>query len=601
MTNDAFQPDQELQKIQGRFSPWSVLLITVSGIAVAEIFAMGVVYFQRHLPYYQQVIIDAFVMTVIVFPILYFLSFRPILKHIQQRYQVERVLQARLRIIQYANVHNLDEILKFTLEELESLTGSKVGFFHFIEADERTTKLQTWSQNVENVCGVSGGEAHHSLDTAGVWADCIRQRKVVVHNDYASLPNHGGLPEGHANIVREMAVPVMRDEKIVAVLGVGNKPVNYTEDDIRLVTTLADFTWDIIKQKQVADAQRESEEKFRTVADWTYDWELWLDPNGKVVYSSPACERITGYFPYEFTANPDLLLKLIHPEDLDFYVNHYQLIHDEKAGVEKVEYRLITRFGEERWIEHVCRPVFSIDERYLGRRVSNHDITQRKQAERELEDRKQNEQMLIQTIQTMQLDIARDLHDTVGQNIGYLRMRLSHLFGTSKLTLTDAMAEIKNMSQVANETYDLMRGTLSILQTEDSSNLPQLFERYSAQIEDRSDFKVQFTSVGELKPIPAKRMRQLFYVFRETLSNIEKHAEARNVDIKMRWDQDILHLLIHDDGRGFDPDGVQYSSHYGLRFMKERVELLDGRIDILSMPGSGTRIWIELPFDTPNR
>lgn len=598
MNADAFRQDRELEKIQGRFSPWSILLITVLGIAVAEIFAMGVIYFQRHLPYYQQVAIDDLVMTVIVFPILYFLSFRPILKHIQQRYQVERVLQARLRIIQYANSHTLEEILQFTVDELESLTGSESGYFYFIDADERTTRLQTWSTHtLEALCQVSGGETHHSLDKAGVWADCIRQRKAVVHNDYASLPNRGGLPEGHADIVREMAVPVMRDEKIVAVLGVGNKPANYTEDDVRLVATLADFTWDIIKQKQVVDAQRESEEKFRTVADWTYDWELWLAPQGRIVYSSPSCERITGYFPAEFTANPGLLLRVVHPDDRNFYEEHHQLIHDEKAGVEKVEYRVINRFGEERWIEHVCRPVFGMDKRYLGRRVSNRDITQRKQAERELEERKQREHMLMQTIQTMQIDIARDLHDTVGQNIGYLRMRLAYLSGTMGLASADLKTEVKNMSRVANETYDLMRGTLAILQTEDSTNLSQLFERYAAQIEERSVFKVQFMSTGEPRPIPAKRMRQLFYVFRESLSNIEKHSEAGNVVIKMRWERSLLSLSIHDDGIGFDQGNAQHSGHYGLKFMKERMELLDGRMDILSAPGNGTSLMIELPFD----
>lgn len=596
--SNALQPDRELEKIQGRFSPWFILLITVVGIAVAEIFAMVVVYFQRHLPYPQQVAIDAVVMTVIVFPILYFLSFRPILKHIQQRYQVEQVLQARLRIIQYANLHTLDEILKFTLDELESLTGSEAAYFHFIEANGENVKLQTWSTNtLENLCQISGEETHHSLDQAGVWADCIRQRKAVVHNDYVSLPSRGKLPAGHAEIIREMAVPILRDEKIVAVLGVGNKTMAYTENDIQLVTTLADFTWDIIKQKQASDTQRESEEKFRTVADWTYDWELWLDPNAKIAYSSPSCERITGYLPREFTDDPEMLIRIVHPDDRQFYEKHHQLIHDDKAGVEKVEYRLINRQGEERWIEHVCRPVFGLDERYLGRRISNRDITQRKQAERELEARKKNEQTLMQTIHTMQIDIARDLHDTVGQNIGYLRMRLEHLSGTSGLASSNIKAEVRNMSRVANETYDLMRGTLAILQTEDSTNLSQLFERYSAQIEDRSIFKVHFTSVGDPKPMPAKRMRQLFYVFRESLSNIEKHSAARNVSITMRWAQDLLHLSIQDDGKGFDPGSAQYSGHYGLKFMKERMELLDGKIDIVSVAGTGTSILIEMPFD----
>src|SRR5512147_1112437 len=97
MAFDNFQQSGDLKKIQGKYSPVAILLITLIGIAVAEIIAMVVVYFERHLPYYQQVLIDATVMTVIIFPILYFLSFRPILQHIKQRYKVERVLQSRLR------------------------------------------------------------------------------------------------------------------------------------------------------------------------------------------------------------------------------------------------------------------------------------------------------------------------------------------------------------------------------------------------------------------------------------------------------------------------------------------------------------------------
>ena len=599
--HDTSQQTDELKRIQGRFSPVSILLITVMGIAVAEIIAMVVVYFNLERPYYQQVGIDALVMTIIVFPILYFLSFRPILQHIQQRHRVERVLQARLRIIQFANSHTLNEILRFTLDELEFLTGSQAGYFHFIEPDQTTINLQTWSTNtVEHMCSVDKHLTHYPVDKAGVWADSIRERKAIVHNDYEALPNRRGLPEGHAPIVREMAVPVLRDDKIVAVLGVGNKPTNYTEDDVSLVSTLADFTWDIIKQKQFADAQRESEEKFRTVADWTYDWELWLDPKGQIVYSSPSCERITGYSPNNFTTDPGLLVRIVHPDDRDFYEGHHQLIHDDKAGVEKEEYRILTRTGEERWVEHICRPVFGIDNRYLGRRVSNRDITERKRAEMELEERERREHMLMQTIYTMQIDIARDLHDTVGQNIGYLRMRLAHLSGTKGLTSTDLKAEMKNMSRVANESYDLMRGTLSMLQTADSTDLSQLFERYSLQIEERSMFRVQFSAKGEPKPIAAKRMRQLFYVYREALSNIEKHANAKHVFIEMNWEKDQLVLSIRDDGHGFNPESIQYVNHYGLKFMKERVEMLEGKLTLKSEPGGGTTITLHMPYDSPH-
>jgi len=587
-----------LEKIQGRYSPASVFLITIIGIAIAEVIAMIVVYYQRDLPYYQQVAIDAAVMTVIIFPILYFLSFRPIILHIEQRYQVEQILQSRLRIVQFANTHTLNEVLQFTLDELEALTDSEIGYFHFVDVNQKNVNLQAWSTNtIRTMCNTTLTNHNYSLDKAGVWADSIRAQKVVVHNDYSSLAHRKGLPDGHASIVRDMAVPIIRDRKIVAILGMGNKPDNYSERDIELVSTLADFTWDIIKQKQIAEAQRESEEKFRTLADWTYDWELWLDPDEKIVYNSPSCERISGYSPGEMINNPELLIEIVHPEDRHFYRVHHQLIHDESAGVEKVEYRVVARNGEEHWIEHICRPVFGDDNRYLGRRVNNRDVTSRKLAEKEIEDRNQKEKALTETIHNMQLDIARDLHDTIGQNIGFLRMKLEHLSEKNTIKKADLRNELQNMTKVANDTYDLMRGTLSVLQSSNSHDLFRIFSRYAKQIEDRSSITVDFSNDGDPRSLSPKRMRQLFFVFREALTNVEKHAQAELVTIRIGWDKNHLVLSVSDNGRGFDPIDAQHENHYGLRFMRERVELLNGSLNVESTVGSGTKLVVRVPYE----
>lgn len=599
MTSGAHRQDDSLKKIQGNYSPVSILLITILGIAVAEIIAMIMVYSFRHLPYYQQVAIDATVMTIIIFPILYVLSFRPILRHIRQRYQVEQVLKARLRIIQHAHTHTLDEILQFTLDELESLTGSRAGYFHFIESDQRTIKLQTWSTNtLEHMCQLKGIEMHYSLDQAGVWADCVRQKKVVIHNDYESLPNRKGLPEGHAQIIREMAVPIMRDGRIMAVLGVGNKPQDYATSDVEVVSTLADFTWDIISQKQIADAQRRSEEKFRTLAEWTHDWELWLDPDGKVVYCSPSCSRITGYEQHEYMTDPGLLLEIMHPEDRDMYEQHHQTIHDEFAGTQSMDYRILDRDGAEHWIEHICRPVYGEDDRYLGRRVSNRDITQRKQAEKELEERNRSEKILTQTIHSMQLDIARDLHDTIGQNIGFLRMKLDHLSDRNVLEKADLVSELQIMTKAANESYDLIRGTLSVLQSVDTAELFQIFSKYAEQVKERSSLDVEFSHRGKPRSLSPGRMRQLFYIFREALTNVEKHAKASQVSVQINWDEDCLRLTIEDDGRGFEAFAPPPGAHYGLKFMRERVELLNGTLSVHSTAGSGTKLEARVPYES---
>ncbi len=268
-------------------------------------------------------------MTVIIFPLLYFLSFRPLLLHIQQRSQSESILQARLRLVQYANTHTLDELLQFALDEIETLTGSKIGFFHFLEADQKTLWLQAWSTNtLQNMCKAQGKDSHYDVEQAGVWADAVRQRQPIIHNNYAVLPHRKGMPEGHAHVVREMVVPILRDEKVMAILGLGNKPQDYTANDVEVVSTYADFAWDSIEHKRAENALRKSEEKFRTLVDYTYDWEQWLDLHGDIVYTSPSSMRITGYSPEELTADPNLLTEMVHPEDRPFYVEHQQVVHE---------------------------------------------------------------------------------------------------------------------------------------------------------------------------------------------------------------------------------------------------------------------------------
>jgi two-component system sensor histidine kinase DegS len=136
-----------------------------------------------------------------------------------------------------------------------------------------------------------------------------------------------------------------------------------------------------------------------------------------------------------------------------------------------------------------------------------------------------------------------------------------------------------------------------VLQSGDSSDLFRVFSRYAEQIEARSAFKVDFSVEGEAKALSAKKMRQLFYIFREALSNIEKHACAALVSFKIVWNSDHLIFTVSDNGHGFNPAEVQYGSHFGLKFMCDRVEMLNGIIDIESVIGAGTNIVIRVPYE----
>ncbi len=141
-------------------------------------------------------------------------------------------------------------------------------------------------------------------------------------------------------------------------------------------------------QKEL-EAVRESEFNYRTIVEFTYDWELWISPDERLRYISPSCERITGYTTEEFMNNPSLVTDIIFQEDLPLWNAHF---HDSRREMEKqeIEFRIMRKDGEMRWIEHICHPVLTKQGKFLGFRASNRDITRRKVTEEALQKSERN-------------------------------------------------------------------------------------------------------------------------------------------------------------------------------------------------------------------
>ncbi|HOP41058.1 MAG TPA: PAS domain S-box protein, partial [Geobacteraceae bacterium] len=215
---------------------------------------------------------------------------------ITDRKRTESVIAARMRLLQFAEAHTVDELLEATLNELEELTGSCIGFYHFLEDDQQTLRLQNWSTRTrKELCSAAGKGLHYDVSAAGVWVDCIRQRRPVIHNDYASLPNRKGLPPGHPPVTRELVVPVFRGESIMAVLGVGNKPRNYTSEDMETVSLLADLSWGIVERKRAEEALRVSEQNYRDIVEHAPFGICHTIREGKMLKANPALARILKY------------------------------------------------------------------------------------------------------------------------------------------------------------------------------------------------------------------------------------------------------------------------------------------------------------------
>lgn len=127
-----------------------------------------------------------------------------------------------------------------------------------------------------------------------------------------------------------------------------------------------------------------SEEKFRTIADYTYDWEYWLSPQGEFLYNSPSCEGLTGFSAEKFISVPNLLLSIIHPDDQDSFKKHRECSCYTSQDANHITFRITTKDKKLRWIYHSCQPVYNSQGKFLGRRASNRNITLLKLAEEKI-------------------------------------------------------------------------------------------------------------------------------------------------------------------------------------------------------------------------
>lgn len=180
---------------------------------------------------------------------------------------------------------------------------------------------------------------------------------------------------------------------------------------------------------------------YRTIADYTHDWECWLSPDGTCLYSSPSCLTITGYSAAEFQSNAMLMLAIVYPDDrasIEAYLNDFVLGEKNQEQRNDLQFRIIRRDGSIAWISNASQPVLDSDGNYIGRRCSNRDITATKQMELALRESEERYRVMFEKNRAVKLLIDPGDGTIVAANsaaaafYGYsqealLRMRISDI------------------------------------------------------------------------------------------------------------------------------------------------------------------------------
>jgi PAS domain S-box-containing protein len=384
---------------------------------------------------------------------------------------------------------------------------------------------------------------------------------------------------------------------------------------------------DVTEKRRAQEALRESENKLRIVADFTYDWEYWRSPDDRFLYVSPSCERVTGYSREALMRDPGLYGRIIHPEDRDRIMAHMRedQLHQESC---ELEFRIVDRDGRQRWIAHACQPALDEHGKSLGRRCSNRDITERKQAEEAL--RKAHGELDLRVrertaelarankaLQDFVFIAAHDLQEPLRKIVtfgGILTKRFQDPLGEK------GKAHLARMTREASRMSALLRSLLgySRLFSLAGPFKPTDLTRIVRDVV--RDFELTITDlggeveVGELPTIEADsdQMRLLFMnLIQNSLKYRRGYANPR-IKIQGEAGAESCRIVVQDNGIGFEQQYAEKiftpfqrlhgrESGYegtgmGLAVCRKIVELHGGEIWAEGSPGEGATFNVILPI-----
>ncbi|MDA8216486.1 MAG: PAS domain S-box protein [Dehalococcoidales bacterium] len=374
---------------------------------------------------------------------------------------------------------------------------------------------------------------------------------------------------------------------------------------------------DISERKRAEEALQELERRYRVVADWTYNMEEWVGPDGRTLYMSPACKRITGYTREEYLAGEVDVVRITHPLDRDRVADQKrQALAGSSAN--DVEWRIVRKEGDIRWVSASWQPVYSEDESFLGFRASIRDISERKWTEETLREGEERFRGAFDYAATGMALVAPDGHflrvnRSLCEIVGYSEPQL--LATTFQaITHPDDVAEdmeyVRRMLVGEIDTYRMQKRyfhsdghvvwvLLSVALVRDSEGKPLYF---ISQIQD----------ISERKRAEAERedfVRALSHDLRQPLTVVNGMADwlARTLDQKgMSQEADTARRIVESGKRmaGMIAELVESArlEAGALAMHKEQVDiyaLVDDVVRRIGTPKEVKRIHVETPEWVP--
>jgi PAS domain S-box-containing protein len=367
---------------------------------------------------------------------------------------------------------------------------------------------------------------------------------------------------------------------------------------------------DITDRKKAENALRESEERYRLMVASVRNYAIFmLDREGRVVSWNEAAMRILGYDESEILGQHFSVFYPPARREDEGFVEKLDLAH--RLGRHEEEGQRVRRDGTQFWASVVMAPIRDHAGPLRGFVTVVRDLTQHKEAEQKLKDYAERLKIISRRVLDIQeienRNLARELHDEIGQALTALKLNLMALAGSApSIAHNDSLRESidivdNTLRQIRNLSLDLRPTVL------DDLGLEAALRWFAHRQANRAGFAVTVTCDPVPDDVPGDLKTACFRIAQQALTNVVRHARASRVNVRLHIRRGWMILTVRDNGRGFDvADAMKNAARgqsFGLLSMQERASLANGTFEIQSASGKGTVVHAHLPFRaiaTPN-
>ena len=387
-------------------------------------------------------------------------------------------------------------------------------------------------------------------------------------------------------------------------------------------------------------ALRESEERFRLLVQSVQEYAIFhLDPLGQVASWNAGAQRLKGYRAEEIIGKPTSVF--YPPEDVKSGKPARLLAEAAQRGQSEDEGWRIRKDGSRFWAYVVVTALrnakgslqgfakvtrdmtdsrgreetlekakelleLRVEQRTAVLAQVNHElrteIAERRRAEEQFKASLEQLRALAARLQSVREEertsIAREIHDELGQSCTALKMDLALIGRKASKQQTQLRAKVDAAIQLVDEMIGTLRRIASELRprTLDDLGLSAALEWQAQEFQSRTGIRCQVALLQEPLALDSERSTAIFRIFQESLTNVVRHAQATRVEARLEREADQLIFQVRDNGKGFNPAEVKSRRSLGFVGMQERAFLLNGELNIDSIPGTGTTLTLRIPL-----